>query len=63
MRAYWFKCPECKLLVIVDGDQANGLVSIDCPTINCSFHKTGIVVPKVELTVPTNRNTFTTELV
>jgi len=42
---YWFKCPKCLLVGLIDFDQAKGNVSIQC---RCGYHETGIVTPMVE---------------
>lgn len=34
----WFTCPKCGLTGIIDKEQYEGKVSIDCP--ECDFHKT-----------------------
>lgn len=41
----WFRCPQCGQSGLIDGEQAWGLVSIQCPTEGCTFHETGIVKP------------------
>jgi len=52
MSDYWFCCPNCGELAAVDEDQAEGRVSLQCPTEGCAFHETGFVRPKVETREP-----------
>lgn len=47
----WFRCPDCQQAGVIDEDQAEGRVSIQCP--NCSFHRTGKVRPLIPSTQPT----------
>lgn len=49
---YWFKCPGCSELIVADSDQVQGLVSMVCPTIGCTFHDTGTVSPLIPSTTP-----------
>ena len=49
---YWFKCPLCGELAVIDSDQAAGRVSMVCPDEACSFHETGTVQPLVLSTQP-----------
>lgn len=48
---YWFRCPDCGEMGAIDDDQAEGRVSIVCPS--CPFHETGKVTRKVLTTTPT----------
>lgn len=59
---YWFRCPGCGVLGVIDADQAEGRVSIECVTPACMFHATGRVEPLVASTEPVNRDRFTTRL-
>lgn len=34
----WVTCPDCRIVGLVDDDQAHGRVSTDCP--NCAYHET-----------------------
>jgi len=44
---YWFRCPKCCGLGAIDADQADGRVSIVCPTEGCGFHETGVIRPLI----------------
>lgn len=52
-QGFWFKCPKCKNMGIVDHEQAMGAVSIQCPTSGCDFHETGRVSPLITSETPT----------
>lgn len=60
----WFRCPQCGLAAIIDGEQAWGIVSIECPTEGCTFHRTGVVKPVILARDPLRRDQqFTLESV
>ena len=58
MKYYWFRCPQCKTLGIVDEEQVNGVTSIQCEQDNkCNFHAKGNVEPKIECEIPLAKKT------
>lgn len=52
----WFRCPQCGVAGVIDGDQAGGFVSIQCVTDGCTFHETGIVKPLIFASQPLSRD-------
>lgn len=43
-----FRCPDCGATGVIDAEQALGLVSIQCPSEGCSYHRQGPVDPIIE---------------
>jgi acetyl-CoA carboxylase beta subunit len=50
---YWFRCPSCLTLGVIDDDQVNGRVSIMC---DCGYHETVTVRPRIHSTEAVRRN-------